>query len=57
MNGHPATAFLVAQHLREGGIGGGPRRRPALRRRSRSVRLGRYRLTLTKEVGNVPGTM
>jgi hypothetical protein len=61
MYGHPAIAYLVAQsilderreearayrHTRAGGA-------PRPRYKHHSVRLGRYRLTLTKEARGVP---
>ncbi|GEM_PF-2173189 len=58
MNGHPALAYVVAlQQLDE-------RRQPSPRRqttdtaqRSRTIRLGSYRLTLTKEARRVPRTV
>jgi hypothetical protein len=64
MYGHPAIAYLVAQSIlderreearayRRSQVG---RSNAAAhpRYRNRSVRLGRYRLTLTKEVSGVP---
>jgi hypothetical protein len=58
MNGHPAIAYLIAEHMLE------ERRREARSRhegglapRTRSVRVGRYRLTVTKEAANVPRTV
>jgi hypothetical protein len=58
MNGHPAIAYLIAEHMLE------ERRREArshhgagLATRTRSVRLGRYRLTITKEAAGVPRTV
>lgn len=54
MNGHPAIAYLVAEQMLE------ERRREARSRhragpasRTRSVRVGRYRLTVTKEGADV----
>ena len=41
MYGHPAIAYLVAQNILN----------------HRSVRLGRYRLTLSKETPGVPRTV
>jgi hypothetical protein len=61
MYGHPAIAYLVAQSIlderREEARAyrrnrAGAQSRP--RYKHRSVRLGRYRLTLTKEVSGVP---
>ncbi len=50
MNGHPAIAYLIAEHLLE------ERRHEARSQnlarsvpRARSVRLGKYRLTITRE--------
>jgi hypothetical protein len=58
MNGHPAIAYLIAEQMLE------ERRREARFRhqagsatRTRSVRLGRYRLTITKEAADVPRTV
>lgn len=58
MNGHPAIAYLIAEHMLE------ERRREARYRhrdgsapRTRSVRLGRYRLTITREATGVPRTV
>jgi hypothetical protein len=64
MYGHPAIAYLVAQSIlderreearayRRNRVG---RSNSAAhpRHKNRSVRLGRYRLTLTKEVSGVP---
>ena len=61
MYGHPAIAYLVAQSIlderreearahRHSRAGAQPRPH----KKNRSVRLGRYRLTLTKEVSGVP---
>ena len=58
MNGHPAIAYLIAEHMLE------ERRREARSHHragpaptTRSVQLGRYRLTITKEAVGVPRTM
>ncbi|MGH8873261.1 MAG: hypothetical protein ACRDWS_14965 [Acidimicrobiia bacterium] len=58
MFGHPAIAYLVAQQILD-------ERREEARtqrmanavRKPRSVRFGRYRLTITKEVRGVPRTV
>jgi hypothetical protein len=58
MNGHPAIAYTVALQMLE-------EKRDEARRhhkaktvaRPRSLRLGRYRLTLTREVPGVPRTV
>ncbi|HEX6147849.1 MAG TPA: hypothetical protein VF083_13815 [Acidimicrobiia bacterium] len=53
MNGHPAIAYLIAEQILD------ERRREARSRhragsvpRTRSVRVGRYRLTVTKEAAD-----
>ena len=58
MNGHPAIAYLIAEQILE------ERRREARSRhragsapRTRSVRVGRYRLTVTKEAAGVSRTV
>jgi hypothetical protein len=59
MNGHPAMAYVIAQQLldeRRREAQSHRRARTALQR-SRSVRLGSYRLTLTKEASGVPRTV
>jgi hypothetical protein len=58
MIGHPAIAYLVAQNMLD------ERRREARNYHlaktvsgSRTLRLGNYRLTITKEVAHVPRTV
>jgi hypothetical protein len=58
MNGHPAIAYLIAEHMLE------ERRREARSHhravsatRARSIRLGRYQITITKEAVGVPRAM
>jgi hypothetical protein len=58
MNGHPAIAYLIAEHLLE------ERRHEARSQnlarsasRTRSVRLGKYRLTITREGAGVSRTL
>lgn len=58
MNGHPALALLVTAHLLD------ERRKQAIDHRlsrsvgrTRSLRLGRYRLTITREGRGVQGTV
>jgi hypothetical protein len=58
MYGHPALAFLMTEHLLE------ERRKEAVDHRlarsvgrARSLRLGRYRLTISREGRGVPGTL
>lgn len=58
MIGHPATAYLVAQGiLEERREEAATYRRAKAVAKSRSVRLGSYRLTLSKEVPGVPRTV
>lgn len=58
MNGHPAIAYLIAeQMLEERRRETRSRHQAGSARRSRSVRLGRYRLTITKETPDVPRTV
>lgn len=59
MSGHPAIAYLAAMNILEEA-----RQQPASRRpkqdagpRRRTLRLGKYRLTLTKETTGVPRTV
>ena len=65
MYGHPAIAYLVAQSIlderreearayRRNRVGSHSNVAAHPRHKNRSVRLGRYRLTLTKEVSGVP---
>lgn len=58
MNGHPAIAFLIAEQILE------ERRREARSRHragwapgTRSVRVGRYRVTVTKEAAGASRTV
>lgn len=58
MNGHPAIAYLIAEQILE------ERRREARTRHragsaptTRSLRVGRYRLTVTKEASGVSRTV
>ena len=58
MNGHPAIAYLVAQHtLEERREEARSHQKARSRRKSRSVRFGRYRLSITKDVRDVPRTV
>lgn len=59
MSGHPAIAYLAAMRILEEGPQQHDPRRPRKKTapRRRTLRLGRYRLTLTKEASGVPGTV
>jgi len=58
MNGHPAIAYIVAQQmLEERREEARSHQRAKLARKPRSVKVGRYRLTITKEVPGVPRTV
>jgi len=58
MNGHPAIAYTVAlQMLEERRDEARSHRKAMTAARPRSLSLGRYRLTLTKEVPGVPRTV
>lgn len=64
MIGHPAIAYMVAQGILDERREEASAYREAkavvrsrLKSRSRSMRLGRYRLTVTKEVPGVPRTV
>lgn len=64
MMGHPAIAYVVAQNIlderREEARAHHMSKSVARRRRSgrpRTVRVGRYRLTITREVPGVPRTV
>lgn len=58
MNGHPAIAYIVAQQmLDERREEARSHRRAKSAHRSRSLKVGRYRLTISKEVPGVPRTV
>ena len=58
MNGHPAIAYIVAQQMLDERLEEARSHRQAkLAHRPRSVKVGSYRLTITKEVPGVPRTV
>lgn len=58
MNGHPAIAYMVAlQMLEEKRDEARSHDKAKTAARPRSLRFGRYRVTLTKEVAGVPRTV
>ena len=58
MNQHPAIAYVVAQQMLEERRNEARRHQLAKSARSeRSLRVGRYRLTVTKEARRVPRTV
>lgn len=59
MSGHPAIAYLAAMKILEEGPQQPDPRRPKKKSAPsrRTLRLGKYRLTLTKETSGVPGTV
>ncbi len=57
MSGHPAIAYLAAMNILEEGRQPNPRRPKRDTPRQRTLRLGRYRLTLSKETSGVPRTV
>jgi predicted ATP-binding protein involved in virulence len=59
MNGHPAIAYLVVQRMLEErrSEASSHRRSKEAAQRQRSVKLGSYRLTLSKETSGVPRTV